>query len=86
MLSRDGGLVILHVNASRHRGTFYCTTPADNTAEWADNTAADTTIARRIIAEHEVNTTGQSVMLNNNNNNNNNNNDRLTAFDPGQPG
>jgi len=25
-------------------------------------------------------------MENNNNNNNNNNNDRLTAFDPGQPG
>ena len=24
--------------------------------------------------------------LKNNNNNNNNNNDRLTAFDPGQPG
>ena len=28
----------------------------------------------------------QKGKTNNNNNNNNNNNDRLTAFDPGQPG
>jgi len=26
------------------------------------------------------------IFVDNNNNNNNNNNDRLTAFDPGQPG
>ena len=44
--SRDGGLVILRVNSSQHRGTFYCTSRPAHTD--------------RVIVEHTVTMSGQS--------------------------
>jgi len=41
-----------------------------------------TVVFAKIELSHKI----QTHNLVNNNNNNNNNNDRLTAFDPGQPG
>lgn len=48
--SRDGGLVILSVNSTQHSGTFYCTRSTD-AVEHTD----------RVIVEHHVTMSGQSV-------------------------
>jgi len=49
--SHDGGLVILRVNASEHTGTFYC----------VDTTATDSDRERRVVVEHHVTMSGQTL-------------------------